>query len=118
MTQEMSDKGTKGLSGVVGVGVVKRKRRLSAEDKYQIFVEASRGDIPVAAVLRKWDLHSSDLARIRGLVRKGALEALAHGNGRVKEDPRIGQLKAEKDRVEEALKELAIENTLLRKKVD
>jgi len=47
VTQEISDKGTNGLSGVVGVGVVKRRRRLSAEDKYQIFVEASRGDVPV-----------------------------------------------------------------------
>ena len=117
MTQEISDKGTNGLSGVVGVGVVKRRRRLSAEDKYQIFVEASRGDVPVAGVLRKWGIFSSDLARIRGLVRKGALEALARRNGPVKEDPRISQMRAEKARVEEALKELAIENTLLRKKV-
>jgi len=50
-------------------------------------------------------------------VRKGALEALARRNGPVKEDPRISQMRAEKARVEEALKELAIENTLLRKKV-
>ena len=118
MTLEMDEGVTDGLSGVAGVEPMKRRRRLAPEDKYQIFLEASRGDVPVAAVLRKWGLHSSDLARIRGLVRKGALEALAHGNGRVKEDPRIGQLKTEKARVEEALKELAIENTLLRKKVD
>ena len=45
------------------------------------------------------------------------LEALARRNGPVKEDPRISQMRAEKARVEEALKELAIENTLLRKKV-
>ena len=95
----------------------KRRRRLSAEDKYQIFLEASRGDVPVAAVLRKWGIYSSDLSRIRELVRKGALACLCRSNGRVKEDPQVIRLEAEKARLEEAVKELAIENTLLRKKV-
>ena len=95
----------------------KKRRRLSAEDKYQIFLEASRGDVPVAAVLRKWGIYSSDLSRIRELVRKGALVCLCRSNGRVKEDPQVTRLEAEKTRLEEAVKELAIENTLLRKKV-
>ena len=102
--------------GAEGQGVRKR-RRLSAEDKYQIFLEASRGDVPVAAVLRKWGIYSSELVRIRVQVRRGALESLSRGNGKGKEDPRITHLRMEKARVEEALKELAIENTLLRKKV-
>lgn len=101
----------------VGAGA-KRRRRLLAEDKYQIFLEASRGDVPLAVVLRKWGIYSSDLARIRELVRKGALESLGRGNGKVKENPQVSQMQAEKARLEEALKELAIENTLLRKKVD
>ncbi len=102
----------------VGREAARKRRKLSPGDRYQIFVEASRGDVPVAAVLRKWGIYSSDLARIRELVRRGALETLARGNGKVKEDPRIAELRKEKARVEEALKELAIENTLLRKKVD
>ena len=99
---------------------VKPYRRLTPEQKYQIFLEAQRGDIPVAAVLRKWGIHSSDLTRIRAQVRQGALESLARGNrpGRPsQEPPEVVALRAEKARVEEALKELAIENTLLRKKV-
>ncbi len=32
---------------------VKKRRYLSPEEKYEIFLEASRGDIPVAEVLRK-----------------------------------------------------------------
>lgn len=100
------------------MGGGRRRRRLSAEDKYRIFVEDSRGDVPVAAVLRKWGIYSSDLARIREQVRKGALEALGRGSGRAKEDPWVVQMREEKARLEEALKELAIENTLLRKKVD
>jgi transposase-like protein len=106
----------KDVGGVDGEGARKR-RKFSPEDKYQIFLEAGRGDVPVAAVLRKWGIYSSDLARIREQVRRGALEVLARGNGKMKEDPRIAQLKGEKARVEEALKELAIDNALLRKKV-
>jgi transposase-like protein len=104
------------VSNSVGKGD-KKRRRLSAEDKYQIFLEASRGDLPVATVLRKWEIYSSDLARIRELVRKGALYCLHRGNGKVKEDPQVSRLEVEKARLEEAVKELAIENTLLRKKV-
>lgn len=118
MTQLGSGRGAEEFPGVIGVEGTRKRRRLSPEEKYQIFLEASRGDVPVAVVLRKWGLYSSDLARIREQVRRGALEYLARGNGTAKEDPRIGQLRGEKARVEEALKELAIENTLLRKKVD
>ncbi len=102
---------------MIGVEGTRKRRRLSPEEKYQIFLEVSRGDVPAAGVLRKWGLYSSDLARIREQVRKGALEALARRHGKAKEDPQTVQLREEKARVEEALKELAIENTLLRKKV-
>jgi len=98
----------------------KPRKRLTPEQKYQIFLEAQRGDLPVAAVLRKWGIHSSDLARIRAQVRQGALESLARSSrpGRLPQEPaEVVALRAEKARVEEALKELAIENTLLRKKV-
>lgn len=118
MTQSGDGKRTEVFSGMVGVGGTKKRRRLSPGDRFQIFLESSRGDVPVGAVLRKWGIYSSDLARIKAQVRKGALEALARGNGKQKEDSRIIQLKGDKARVEEALKELAIENTLLRKKVD
>ena len=37
--------------------VVKKRRYLSAEEKYEIFLEATRGDIPVGEVLRKWGIH-------------------------------------------------------------
>ena len=47
-------------------GNVRKKRRyLSVEKKYQIFLEAQRGDAPVGEVLRREGLYSSDLSRIR-----------------------------------------------------
>jgi len=98
---------------------VRPRRKLTPEQKYQVFLETQRGDTPVAGVLRKWGIHSSDLTRIRAQVRQGALERLARGDrsGRPPQvSPEVADLRAEKARVEEALKELAIENTLLRKK--
>ncbi len=49
----------------------RRKRRLSAEDKWQIFTEASAKDARVADVLRRWRIDSSQLARIRTQVKEG-----------------------------------------------
>lgn len=98
---------------------VRQRKQLTAEEKYRIFLETQRADVLVAMVLRKWGIHSSDLMRIRAQVREGALESLARGHRkgrRPQESPEVAALKAEKARVEEALKELAIENTLLRKK--
>ena len=104
-----------------GGKLVRQRKQLTPEQKYRIFLETQRGDVLVAAVLRKWGIHSSDLMRIRAQVREGALESLARGHRRGRrpqESPEAAALKAEKARVEEALKELAIENTLLRKKVN
>jgi transposase-like protein len=52
----------------------RRRRRLSAEDKWQIFIEASAKDAKVADVLRRWRIDSSQLARIRAQVKDGALD--------------------------------------------
>jgi len=56
----------------------KHKRRfLSAEKKYQIFLEAQRAEAPVRELLRREGLYSTDLARIQCKVKEGALEHLA-----------------------------------------
>jgi transposase-like protein len=103
------------------LGTEKKKRRqLSAETKYTIFLEAGRGDVPVAEVLRKHGIHSSELQRIREKVRLGALKELsgksrsaANTNGN---NEAVQQLAAEKARLEGALLELTIEHQLLKKK--
>ncbi|MDQ3662210.1 MAG: hypothetical protein M3454_14360 [Actinomycetota bacterium] len=94
----------------------RRRRRLSAEDKWQIFIEASAKDAKVADVLRRWRIDSSQLARIRAQVKDGALAQLRRGPGRNPKDQEKEGLKAEVSRLEEAFKEVSIENTLLRKK--
>ncbi len=94
----------------------RRRRRLSAEDKWQIFIEASAKDAKVADVLRRWRIDSSQLARIRSQVKEGALTQLKKGPGRNPKDQEKEALKAEMVRLEDAFKEVSIENTLLRKK--
>lgn len=39
----------------------KSKKRLGAEEKFQIFLETCRGDVAIAQVLRKHGLYFSDL---------------------------------------------------------
>jgi transposase-like protein len=94
----------------------RRRRRLSAEDKWQIFTEASAKDAKVADVLRRWRIDSSQLARIRAQVKDGALAQLKKGPGRNPKDHEKEALKSEVSRLEDAFKEVSIENTLLRKK--
>ena len=93
----------------------RRRRRLSAEDKWQIFIEASAKDARVADVLRRWRIDSSQLARIRAQVKDGALAQLKKGPGRNPKDQEKEALKSEVARLEDAFKEVSIENTLLRK---
>ncbi|MBA2425603.1 MAG: transposase [Actinobacteria bacterium] len=94
----------------------RRRRRLSAEDKWKIFTEASTKDAKIADVLRRWGIDSSQLARIRTQVREGALTQLKKGPGRNPKDHEEEELKSELLRLESAFKEVSIENTLLRKK--
>jgi hypothetical protein len=52
--------------------VARKCHYLSAEDKYQIFLEATmakaNGDVNVSEVLRLWGIHANDLTRIRKTV--------------------------------------------------
>lgn len=99
-----------------------RKRRfLSADKKYQLFLEAQRGDAPVAEILRREGLYSADMARIRQKVKEGALERLADRPGAKKKSVALEQYEALKRDLEEkerALAELAVEVAILRKKTN
>ena len=55
----------------------KKRRFLSAEKKFQLFLETQRAETPVGEVLRREGLYSTDLARIQRKVKEGALERLA-----------------------------------------
>ena len=99
----------------------KKRRFLSADKKYQLFLECQRGDIPVAEILRREGLYSADLVRIRQKVKQGALERLADRPGAKKKTVALEQYEALKRDLEEkerALAELAVEVAILRKKTN
>lgn len=97
---------------------VRRKKSLTAEEKLRIVEEASSKATSDVEVCRRWGIEIWDLKRFRDQVRRGALSELSKKPGRPKQDERILELRADLERTEKALKELAIENTLLRGKVN
>ncbi len=102
--------------------VEKKKRRyLSPEKKFQIYLESQRGDRPVGEILRREGIYSTDLNRIRQKVKEGALEHLAARPGAKKKT--VSQedyeaLKHELEEKERALADLSVELAVLRKKTN
>ena len=100
----------------------KNKRRfLSPEKKYQIFLEAQRGEAPIGEQLRREGLYSTDLARIQRKVKEGALEHLAQRPGRSKKtvsEEEYQTLKQELEEKERVMAEMAVELAILRKKTN
>jgi transposase-like protein len=102
--------------------VVRKRRQLSPEEKYQIFIEATmakaKGNGSIAEVLRRWGIHATDLNRIRKAVEEGAISTF---RARKSRKPKVDhaehqRLKAEKDRLEATVLEQAAELALLKKK--
>jgi transposase-like protein len=100
----------------------KHKRRfLSPEKKYQIFLEAQRADAPVGELLRREGLYSTDLARIQRKVKESALQGLAKHPGRSKKtvsEEEYNLLKQELEEKERVMAEMAVELAILRKKTN
>mgnify|MGYP001605562462 CR=1 FL=1 len=98
-----------------------KRRFLSPEKKYQIFLEAQRGEAPVGEILRREGLYSTDLARIQHKVKEGALQHLAQRPGRSKKtvsEEAYNQLKQELQEKERVMAEMAVELVILRKKTN
>ena len=101
----------------------KQKKRLSAEEKLQVYQECQQPDAKIGEILRKWGLYSSDLQNIRRTVEHSALEGPRQSRpGRKKietvpleEHERMLRDLAEK---EKALAELSVLFTTLKKKVN
>ncbi len=102
-------------------GSKRRRRNLSAEKKYQIFLETQAKDCSVGEVLRREGMYSTDLIRIREQVREAALERLGQKSGPKKKSLEIQKheaLKKEFAEKERAMSELIIELAIMRKKTD
>jgi transposase-like protein len=99
----------------------KKRRYLTAEKKFQIYLEAQDGTKPVGELLRREGLYSTDLARIRQQVREGALQRLGAKPGR-QQDPvnpdAYQAIKHELQEKERTLADLSVELAILRKKTN
>ena len=101
----------------------KRTKRppLSAEKKFQIYLETQRGDGTIAEILRREGLYATDLTRIRTAVKEGAIERLQAKPGRRKKVVEVDAyeaLKKELEDKERALADLSVELSVLRKKMN
>jgi transposase-like protein len=97
----------------------KKRRFLSAEKKFQIYLEAQSTTKPIGELLRREGLFSTDLARIRNQVREGALQRLSAKPG--KKQDLVGTtaydaIKLELQEKERAMADLTVELAILRKK--
>jgi transposase-like protein len=101
----------------------RKRRRLSAEEKWRIYQLCQQPGAKVGEILRSHGLYSSDLQKIRQAVEKGALETLRQSRpGRKKKTSvSIGEherLQRELEEKEKALAEMTVLFTTLKKKVN
>lgn len=97
----------------------KRKRSLSAEEKLQIWQQLLSGETSQRQAAERWEVDPTTIMRIRRVAREGALSALAQsrpGRRQVGEDAELSAARAEIARLEETVKEQAIELVALRGK--
>lgn len=104
---------------------VRKRRKLPAEKKYAILEEVKQNNGTKAEILRREGLYTTDLQRFEEIAREGAIKALGRSRpGRRKKleqeitPEAFESLKRELSRKEKALAELAIEFTILKKKVN
>ena len=98
-----------------------KRRFLSAEKKFQIFLETQRSDKPTGEILRREGLYASDLTRIRQQVQEGAIARLSTKPGKQKSSvpaDEYEKLKQELEQKERALADLSVELVILRKKTN
>lgn len=98
----------------------RRKRMLSVEEKYQVWLQLLSGELSQRDAAERWGVDSTTIMRIRKVAKEGALHALASsrpgGRRGAGEDAELAAARAEVARLEEAVKEQAIELVMLRGK--
>ena len=105
----------------MGENVIKKKK-LSAEEKWQIFLETTAPGAPVGEILRKHGLYPGELTKIRKQVEDGAKKELGR-NKYLKKRQEVSyteheKLKEELGAKEKALAEMSQEYLLIKKKVN
>jgi hypothetical protein len=97
----------------------RRRRPLSAQEKYQIWQQLLTGELTQRQAAEQWNVDPTTIMRIRRVGREGALQALAQSrpgrrDGSSPQDAALAAARAEMARLEETVKEQAIEPVALR----
>lgn len=95
------------------------RRQLSPQEKWEVFLEVTSQELTQADAARKWQVDVSTVIKVRSLAKDAALAAFAAakpGRPRTPVDVELDGLRAENARLAEALKEMAVELTLVRGK--
>jgi transposase len=96
----------------------RRASKLSAETKWEIFLQVTVGEISQAEAARKWQVDVSTVIAIRRTVKDAALAALARKPGRpgTQRDWQLEAARTEIAQLTEAVKAQAIELAIVRGK--
>ena len=107
------------MSEETSVGRRRKRRLLSPEQKWEIFLEVTSRELTQADAARKWRVDTSVVIKVRRDAKDAALAAFAAsrpGRSRDPRDAKIEALQDEAGQLIEAIKEQAIELALLRGK--
>jgi transposase len=100
-------------------GMRRGRRQLSPEEKWQVFLEVTTGQLSQSDCARKWGVDVSVVIRIRKLAKDAALAAFASakpGRPASVEQVELEEALRENDTLSRTIKEQAIELALLRGK--
>lgn len=95
----------------------RKGRQLSPEEKWEVFLEVVSQELSQADAARKWQVDVSTVIKIRRLAKDASLAAFAAskpGRPRSPFEVELEAERAENARLSEALKEMAVELTLVR----
>jgi transposase-like protein len=99
----------------------RKRKKLTPEEKWQIFQETSAKNAPVGEILRRHGLYSSELTKIRKQAEEGALKELGTKRYSKKAQTvsysQYAKLEAELQAKEKALAQMSEEYLLLKKRM-
>jgi hypothetical protein len=99
-----------------------RKKKLTAREKWQIFLETNAKNAPIGEIIRRRGIYSSDLTKIRRQAEEGALKELGKNrySKKAQDVPyeEYYRLKTELAAKEKALAQMSEEYLLLKKRTD
>jgi len=97
----------------------RKRKKLTAQEKWRVFLETSVKDAPVGEILRRYGVYSSELTKIRRQVESGALKELGVNRNSKKTQTvpytQYVKLEAEFTAKEKALAQMSEEYLVLKK---